>query len=360
MGLTAFIKNRVTLVEGGVVHLCHRSTSLSDSSGCLSDGPASPNHKLYKILKHWRMISHVEETYFWLVNIQFDRHRKLWLRARGLLGGWIHCWIEMGHVACQIRVVDLPNSPIGITRQKKLVACPAEFNFITLNHVERVSTSQYWKWLGLETYTSSANPVSLDQRTSSIAREPLQKRIQTQGSARKEEAALDIYVSFGHGLPHWPYAGSVFFWSFADAVLMQHWAEMNTVLSLVTVFLAAVNPAIVWRCWDAMGCFERRASIAWLWAARDVSTAVWTRSCVAEMTQWIFCKEIQSKTQTYSTQQPGYLIKSSKYFSRRIWNASLLGSAAGGWGALLLAHRPHFGESRFFQATPQDSHCLKL
>ena len=166
----AFIKNRMTLVEGGVVHLCCHSTSLSDSSGCLSDGSASPNHKLYKILKHWRMISHMEETYFWLVNIQFDRHWKLWFRARGLLGGWTHCWIEMGHVACQIRVVDLPNSPIGITRQKKLVACSAEFNFITLNHVEQVSTSQYWKWLGLETYTSSANPVSLDQRTFSVAR----------------------------------------------------------------------------------------------------------------------------------------------------------------------------------------------
>ena len=156
---------------------------------------------------------------------------------------------------------------------------------------------------------TNAHSASLD-----IHREPLQKKSDAIKYRKRRKDTPDIYVSFGHGLPHWPYAGSVVFWSFADAVLMRHWAEMNTVLSLVSVFLAAVNPAVVWRCCDAMGCFERRASIALVRAARDVSTAVRTRSRAAEVTKWIIYKGIQSKMQAYST-QAGYLIKSSKYFT---------------------------------------------
>ena len=52
LGLTSIIKNRMMLVEGGIVHLCCCSTSLSDSGGCLSESLTSPNQKLYKILKH--------------------------------------------------------------------------------------------------------------------------------------------------------------------------------------------------------------------------------------------------------------------------------------------------------------------
>ena len=51
--LTSFIKNCMALVEGGIVHLCHGSTSLSDSGGCPIESFLSPKQKLYKILvKH--------------------------------------------------------------------------------------------------------------------------------------------------------------------------------------------------------------------------------------------------------------------------------------------------------------------
>ena len=116
----------MALAKRHPVYRSSRCTPLPHNRGSLHEveGAAASKHELDRISKY-EYYCFQKSTYFWLVDIQFKRHRELWLRTGSLFSAWTWCSIVMGHVAGQIRVIDVPDRPIGISWKEKLVPRPA-------------------------------------------------------------------------------------------------------------------------------------------------------------------------------------------------------------------------------------------